>query len=488
MVLPRDIVSTGWPKVKAQARMCGIEYDDWQDGLGRCMLGKKADGLYAAGIGGVVISICRQVGKTFTIGTMIVMLCILSEYPLKVLWTAHRSRTSDETFKFMCSLVRKPAIARYVDGEPRRANGQQEIAFTNGSRVLFGARENGFGRGFDNVDVEVFDEAQILGERALDDMIPATNAARNPLIIYMGTPPKPSDPSEVFSGRRRDALHGDSDDTLYVEFSADRDADPGDRAQWRKANLSYPARTSESAILRMRKNLGEDSFRREGLGIWDETNTLSVIDPELWRNGEVTERADGGVTSFGLDMPPDRSALAIGACMRYADGSAHVELAEYRDTHRDGVAWAADWIKTNVSACIGWPAKAVRSLADLTVFDGWTYPNGEDVYGLDELTEPPDELKRVRPVWAPTREISDGARADAYVKISQVNQSYATSEVGLRRLGLDGDEIRSLRSQQSRDRGWGALDMILRSANAGDDQGSQPAEDEPTGGGATREA
>ena len=165
VVLPRGIVSTGWPKVKAQARMCGIEYDDWQDGLGRCMLGKKADGLYAAGIGGVVISICRQVGKTFTIGTMIVMLCILSEYPLKVLWTAHRSRTSDETFKFMCSLVKKPAIARYVDGESRRANGQQKIAFANGSRILFGARENGFGRGFDNVDVEVFNEAQILGTR-----------------------------------------------------------------------------------------------------------------------------------------------------------------------------------------------------------------------------------------------------------------------------------------------------------------------------------
>ncbi|WP_338010561.1 terminase [Bifidobacterium callitrichos] len=340
--------------------MCGIEYDDWQDGLGRCMLGKTADGLYAAGIGGVVISICRQVGKTFTIGTMIVMLCILSEYPLKVLWTAHRSRTSDETFKFMCSLVRKPAIARYVDGEPRRANGQQEIAFTNGSRILFGARENGFGRGFDNVDVEVFDEAQILGERALDDMIPATNAARNPLIIYMGTPPKPSDPSEVFSNRRHDALYGESDDTLYVEFSADRDADPEDRSQWRKANPSYPSRTSESAILRMRKNLGEDSFRREGLGVWDETNTVSVIDPELWKNGEVTERQDGGVVSFGLDMPPDRSALAIGACMKYADGSAHVELAEYRDTHRDGVAWAADWIKARWSrtACVAIDAQS----------------------------------------------------------------------------------------------------------------------------------
>ena len=280
VVLPKDIVTIGWPKVEAQARLCGIEYDGWQRQLGRCILGKTSDGVYAAGIGGVVISICRQVGKTFLIGTMIVMLCILSDYPLKVLWTAHRTRTSDETFKFMCALVRRKAISRFVDGEPRRANGQQEIVFVNGSRIMFGARENGFGRGFDSVDIEVFDEAQILTERALDDMIPATNAARNPLIVYMGTPPKPLDPSEVFSIRRDEALKGDSADMLYVEFGADKDADSDDRRQWAVANPSYPHRTGEAAILRMKKNLSDDSFRREGLGIWDETTVSSAINPQ----------------------------------------------------------------------------------------------------------------------------------------------------------------------------------------------------------------
>ena len=360
VVLPEGIVSTAWPRVKAQARLCGIEYDAWQDGLGRCMLGKLESGLYAAGVGGVVISICRQVGKTFLIGTTIVMLCITNNRPLKVLWTAHRSRTSDETFKFMCALVRRPAMARYVDGEPRRANGQQEITFANGSRILFGARENGFGRGFDNVDIEVFDEAQILGERALDDMVPATNAAPNPLIVYMGTPPKPSDPSEVFASRRREALAGRSRDTMYVEFSADPDADPDDPDQWAKANPSYPARTSKAAIERMRRNLGEDSFRREGLGVWDETDALAVIDPKLWQAGERVERQPGGVVSFGIDMPPDRGALAIGACMRYADGSAHVELAEFRDTRREGVAWAADWIRARWAhtACVSIDAQS----------------------------------------------------------------------------------------------------------------------------------
>lgn len=99
VVLSKDITTTGWLKVEAQARLCGIEYDGWQCQLVRCILGKTSDGVYVAGIGGVVISICRQVDKTFLIGTMIVMLCILSDYLLKVLWTAHRTRTSNETFK-----------------------------------------------------------------------------------------------------------------------------------------------------------------------------------------------------------------------------------------------------------------------------------------------------------------------------------------------------------------------------------------------------
>lgn len=358
LVLPKGIVTTGWPRVEAQAKKVGVMFDPWQRQLGRCLLGKNKDGVYAAGIGGCLMSLPRQVGKTFLIGNMTLMLCITSERPVKVLWTAHRTRTSDETFKAMCSLVRRKAMRPFMEGEPRRANGQQEISFANGSRIMFGARENGFGRGFDAVDVEIFDEAQILTERALDDMIPATNASPNPLIVYLGTPPKPSDPSEVFTTRRDEALSGNSEDLLYIEFSADPDADSNDRSQWRKANPSFPHRTGEAAILRMKKNLGEDSFRREGLGIWDKKNaTKAAIDTDMWKACEVPERPEGGVMSFGVDMSPDRQTLAIGAVMYYKDTSkAYVELAEYRNVTKEGVAWAAKWLAER------WPRTAAVTI------------------------------------------------------------------------------------------------------------------------------
>ena len=45
-----------------------------------------------------------------------------------------------------------------------------------------------------------------------------------------------------------------------------------------------------------------------------------------------------------------------------------------------------DRIRANVSACVGWPAKAVRALADLSVFDGWDL-GGVDPYGVRGLAD-----------------------------------------------------------------------------------------------------
>lgn len=351
LVLPSGVVSTGWPAVRDRAAEVGIRYDAWQDGLGRAILSKRADGQYAAGIGGIVVSICRQVGKTFTVGSMIVMLCLIVP-GLKVLWTAHRTRTSDETFKSLSGMVRRKKIWPHVRAV-RQANGQQEIEFTNGSRILFGAREQGFGRGFDDVDVEVFDEAQILGQKALDDMIAAMNVAPNPIYLMIGTPPKPSDPSEAFSTRRREALDikkrqaagEDVDaDMVFVEISADRGADIEDRKQWRKGNPSYPHRTPESAMLRMKRALGDDSFRREGLGIWDEDQAGSrAIKKDEWDALGVGE-APQGVKSFAVAFSVDGSRVAVGGSRKHDDG-VHVELVAAHSGDMDsGVSSLADWL------------------------------------------------------------------------------------------------------------------------------------------------
>ena len=340
IVVPSGIVTTGWPQVAAKGLELGIGFDWWQHALGRIVLGKREDGKYAATVGGITLSIPRQVGKTYFVGALLIILCIL--FPgLKVVWTAHRTRTSTNTFRSLQGMVKRKKVWPHILSI-RTANGEQEISFRNGSVIMFGAREQGFGRGFDELDVEVFDEAQILTEKALEDMVAATNQARHPhgaLLFYMGTPPRLNDPGEAFTLKRSKALSGKSNDLLYLECSADFDCDPDDYAQWIKANFSYPTRTPHESMLRLRENLlSDEAWRREALGIWDDLRSNSAFDYEIWsRLGAASELQTRGA-HFGLATAPDRSWSCLAAAWFRSDGIPQLSVVRYDR----GTAWVED--------------------------------------------------------------------------------------------------------------------------------------------------
>lgn len=332
-------MSSGWPAIEARCAEFGDRFDEWQRNLGQVVLGKRADGIYAATVGGITLSIPRQVAKTFIVGRFIFGLSV--EYPrFRSVWTAHRTRTSTNTFRAMEAFAKRPTVAPYV-ADVRRVNGEQEIQFTNGSLIMFGAREQGFGRGFDEIDAEVFDEAQILTAKALEDMVAATNQSRHPhgaLLFYMGTPPRPVDPSDAFKERRKEALDlipegtgfGQvvaSGDAVYIECSADADAHPDDVEQWRKANPSYPHRTPHRSMLRLRKNLPDvDSWMREALGVWDaDATTDGPISPERFAqlvDGDSLATPDS--LRLGLDAPLDCRSAWFSVAGRRPDNLRHI--------------------------------------------------------------------------------------------------------------------------------------------------------------------
>lgn len=351
MVIPSGIVTTGWPAVEAKCRdLFDVKFDRWQDDLGRVVLGKRADGIYAATIGGVTLSIPRQVAKTWFVLRILFALCIL--FPgLKCLWTAHHGQTLSNTFRAASGLARRKKVDPYI-GNPAGGSGvlrgtaKEAILFKNGSAIYFGSRDQGFGRGFEEVDVEVFDECQILNEKALDDMVAATMQTRHPhgaLLFYMGTPPRPTDPGEVFTSRRADAISGESEDAIYVECSADPDADPDDHAQWRKANPSFPKRTPLRSMLRLRKNLRSDeSWKREALGIWDKTDKqFQVISGSAWGALAIPddEAPEGKPSRYALAMSPERVASIAVAIP--GEAASFLDLAELSrvDDSRKIIDW-----------------------------------------------------------------------------------------------------------------------------------------------------
>lgn len=336
VIAPAGIVSTSWPKVRDTCARLGWGFDGWQGGAGQLILARRADGQYAADT--IVISIPRQVGKTYLIACILFALCLI--YPgLKAIWTAHRKSTSAETFRAFDGMAQKPLVAPHVR-QVLRGKGDESIWFTNGSSIEFGARESGFGRGRTDVAVIVFDEGQILPESTLEDMGAAQNVAADPLTFIMGTPPRPKDDGEFFTLLRQEALDGDSDGTLYIEMSADRGCDPMDREQWRKANPSFPHRTSERAMLRLRKKLrNDDSWNREALGIHDEVNRHRlVVSATQWAElVDVGPAGDVRPDAIGVDMSHD-SAISIVGCWIEGE-SAHIEEV---------------WAGTDVAAAVEW--------------------------------------------------------------------------------------------------------------------------------------
>jgi hypothetical protein len=349
LVLPAGIVGSAFPAVQATCRQIGIEFDDWQRDLNRCILAKTGDGLYAADT--VAFSVARQVGKTYDIGALVFADSIINPGTTTV-WTAHRFKVARETFDSLRSMARSPLLEAHIDADAiTSAAGNETIPFRNGSRIVFAARERGAIRGFTKVRRLILDEAQILTESALSDMVPTLNQATNPQVILMGTPPKPTDPSEVWTNLRAEALAGTSHGVLYVELAAPAGSKPDDRHAWRVANPSFPKRTPAKAIERMRKLLTVEDFMREALGIWDDSVVAATISSSVWSSLAVdsVDVPDRGVRTYGVKFAVDGSSVAIAVAVNPKDGGAiHVELVDQQPL-TGGIGWLVDWLAERAS-------------------------------------------------------------------------------------------------------------------------------------------
>jgi len=423
---PDGIVKTVWPRIEAKGLSLGLGFDWWQAQAGTVILGYGSDGRYRATVGGVGMSIPRQVGKTYFVMATLVIMCII--FPgLQVVWTSHHMRTTNKTLKAIQGLSKRKKVAPHVRAV-RVANGEGQVEFVNGSMIYFGARAQGFGRGFDEIDVEVFDEAQILDTKALEDMIAATNQARHEhgaLLFFMGTPPRKSDPSESFRMRRDEAWAGEEEDAVWLEIGADPDSDPNDESQWLVMNPSYPLRTPRESMLRLRKNLkDDDSWNREGRGIWDPKNTHRVIDAQTW---ELVADAASMATerlTLAIDVNPDRSSAAVSLAGRRPDGIWHVEL----DEHRAGADWSIGHVKQR-AAQLTFHAIVVDELAGLTEKrHGRNYLKGTDI----EVTLAASEGRDMAMAWAGYHDAVTGATL-RHTDQPQVN--VALSEAGTRDVG-----------------------------------------------------
>lgn len=335
--------STDGPSCVELMRRCGLDLLPWQGRLLEGIMGRDADGLWAAPT--AAASLARQNGKTD--GIEVPRIChgmaVNGEW---VLYTAQLQKTATETFERVRDIFESRALKPMVRAV-HAAVGRESIDLRNGARIKFLARTRNGGRG-QHADLLVFDEAQELTDAQLESFVPVISASRNPQTLYLGTPPTPESAGTVFRRVRAEAMDG-APLTYWAEWSVPEiPSDPTDEALWAETNPSLGVLILPRTIAKESVELSPDGFARERLGWWSPERAAEppAIGPGQWGECEVAkapEPSDDERVACGVKFSVDGSTYSVSMAARPADGPVLVECVDRAGTAR-GISGLADWL------------------------------------------------------------------------------------------------------------------------------------------------
>ncbi len=350
-IVPPSVSSAGQEAIDLAAR-AGLHLDPWQQHVLRRGMGEKPDGRWAAFE--CCVNVPRQNGKGGIIEARELWGLFIGGEKL-ILHSAHEFKTAKAAFKRVERLVRGcPDLHKRVKAY-RYTVGEEAIELHTGQVLRFIARSKGSGRGFTG-DCNILDEDMILGDDAMDALLPTMAAVENPQIWYLGS--AGIGPLSVQLGRlRRRALAaieaGAPDPSLaYFEWSADphldecpqgctEHDDPASDEAVLKANPAIGYRLTLEKVANERSTLSPAGYARERLGVGDypsdTADTWQVIGEDAWRALAAAESKPSDPVAFAIDMTPERSHAAICVAGEWRGGT-HVEVVD----HRPSTGWILD--------------------------------------------------------------------------------------------------------------------------------------------------
>jgi hypothetical protein len=316
------------------------------------MMAQGPDGRWAAMTTGREMP--RQNGKGDEIE--VVELWGLVQRSEAILHTVHDAvLLASQTQQRMLGVLEGHADLRRKVKRKWQGTGQQMIEMHNGGIIWYRTRTGGGGRGVDDIDRLVVDEAQHASEEHLAAVSPTLLANDNPQLNALGTAALSGVSGWWWRFRKR-ALSDDPGSFGYVGHSAetvslDEDGrvvqetiDVTDRRLWIEANpaLASGRGGGEAFLEEQLRRLGPDSFAREHLGVWDppddEDGIAAVLDPELWMalEDKPTDRPTPVTLTVTTNL--DRTWSHICLAGRRPDGLTHLQVAKSnRGTH-----WVVD--------------------------------------------------------------------------------------------------------------------------------------------------
>jgi hypothetical protein len=350
-IAPPSVSSAGQEAIDLAAK-AGLQLDPWQQHVLRIGMGEKADGSWAAFE--AAVNVPRQNGKGGIIEARELWGLFIGGEQL-ILHSAHEFKTAKNAFKRIERLIRAcPDLHKRVKAY-RYTVGEESIELHTGQILRFIARSKGSGRGFTG-DCNILDEDMILGDEAMDALLPTMAAVENPQIWYLGSAGIGAQSVQLGRLRRRALAAievGVPDPSLaYFEWSANlhvaecaKDCaehdDPASDETVLKANPAVGYRLTLEKVANERSTLSAAGYARERLGEGDypsdEADTWQVIGEDAWRALAAAESQPSDPVAFAIDMTPERSHAAIAVAGAWRGGT-HVEVVD----HRPGTGWILD--------------------------------------------------------------------------------------------------------------------------------------------------
>lgn len=333
----------------------GYSLDPWQQLVLDCWLGTDESGNYTATTAG--LSVPRQNGKNATIEAREFFgLVVKAE---RILHTAHQTKTSKRSFRRLEAMFtdKRHLEVMALVKDIRYTNGEEAIELNNGGRIEFSTRTRQSSRGFDGISLVVYDEAQEL----TDDQVEATMATLaasttgSRQVIYLGTPPYPGCPGNVFRRVRTACTTEPGKNEAWHEWSVAADNVEAIEAEnpklWYETNPALGRRLTEDFTANELRTMSRDGFCRERLGWWSPVLVAQddhAIAESLWESCKSSAPKPEGKTAYGIKFTLDGSEVALCGAVIPKDGPARISLISRKPTGY-GMQWLADWLNERYS-------------------------------------------------------------------------------------------------------------------------------------------
>lgn len=272
----------------------------------------------------------------------------------KGLHTAHRTTTSSSASKRLVSLLTGlgyTEVIRVKKDEKYTKSfiyskqfGLERVVLLDegGGSIDFRTRSSkgGLGEGFDLLVIDEAQEYQDDQETALKYVV---SDSKNPQTLFCGTPPTAVSTGTVFTKLRDLALHGESVNTGWAEWSVEGMSDVRERELWYETNPSLGTILTERKIL---DEVGSDEvdFNIQRLGLWIKYSQKSAISEVEWNELKVNKLPIlKGKLFVGIKYGRDGKNVSMSIAVKTNDKKIFVESIDCCET-KVGNAWILNFL------------------------------------------------------------------------------------------------------------------------------------------------